>query len=272
MPYRHRDPIDGPAGRSLWDRADQVMVGGGIYLTRSADMAGRGVQPGFIATAEGCHVTDVDGRVYVDLMGANGPNVLGYRHPEVEAAVDEVRRRITTASLFPPQLVEVIERLVVSHRSMAWGVVAKNGSEVVSLGARIARHHTGRRAIVTFDQAYHGNDPELALGPPAGPLTEITADVHRLPWNGADELVDHLFMRAATARVRRVWANRQVFVGKLAPDAENLQPLGGVGFAEEAVGHAICDSNSASTVDDVILRGSVEYFGAPGLTWLPTCT
>ena len=48
MPYRHPDPIDGPTGRSLWDRADQVMVGGGIYLTRSADMAGRGVQPGFI--------------------------------------------------------------------------------------------------------------------------------------------------------------------------------------------------------------------------------
>ncbi len=32
----------------------------------------------------------------------------------------------------------------------------------------------------------------MALGPPAGPLTEITAEVHRLPWNGAQELVDHV--------------------------------------------------------------------------------
>lgn len=196
MPYRHPDPVDGPVGRSLWDRADQVLVGGGVYLTRSADMGGRGVQPGFIESAEGCRVTDVDGRTYVDLMGANGPNVLGYRHREVEAAADDVRRRITTASLFPRQLVDVVERLVDAHPAMAWGVVAKNGSEVVSLGARIARHHTGRRSIVTFDQAYHGNDPELALGPPVGPLTEITADVHRLRWNAADELVDHVAAHA----------------------------------------------------------------------------
>ena len=191
MARQHPDPIDGPRGRDLWDRADRVLVGGGVYLTRSADMAGRGVQPGFIESADGCRVTDVDGRTYVDLMGANGPNVLGYRHPEVEAAVDAVRRRVTTASMFPPQLVEVIERLVDAHPAMGWGVVAKNGSEVVSLGVRVARHHTQRRSIVTFDQAYHGNDPELALGPPAGSLTEITADIHRVPWNGADELADH---------------------------------------------------------------------------------
>ena len=191
MPYQDPDPIDGPAGRARWDRADRVLPGGGIYLTRSADMAGRGVQPGFIASADGCRVTDVDGRTYVDLMGANGPNVLGYRHPEVEAAVDEVRGRLTTASMFPDLLVDVVERLVATVPSMGWGVVAKNGSEAVSLGARVARQMTGRRVVVAFEQAYHGNDPELALGPPAGPLTQITEDVHRLPWNGAQELLDH---------------------------------------------------------------------------------
>ncbi|MEM7287442.1 MAG: aminotransferase class III-fold pyridoxal phosphate-dependent enzyme [Actinomycetota bacterium] len=191
MPFQHPDPIDGPVGRSLWERADRVMVGGGIYLSRSADMAGRGVQPGFIVSAEGCRVTDADGRTYVDLMGANGPNVLGYRHPEVEAAVDRTRSRITTASLFPDLLVEVIEGLVETVPAMAWGVVAKNGSEVVSLGARVARQHTGRRAVVAFEQAYHGNDPELALGAPAGPLAELTDDVHRLPWNDPQRLVDH---------------------------------------------------------------------------------
>ena len=191
MPYEHPDPVDGPVGRGLWARADRVMPGGGIYLSRSADMAGRGVQPGFIVAAEGCRVTDADGRTYVDLMGANGPNVLGYRHPEVEQAVDETRARITTASLFPDLLVEVIETLVEATPPMSWGVVAKNGSEVVSLGARVARQATGRRAVIAFEQAYHGNDPELALSPPPGPLVELTDDIHRLPWNGAQELLDH---------------------------------------------------------------------------------
>lgn len=186
------ESVDGPRGRALWERADRVMVGGGIYRSRSADMAGRGVLPGFVAAAEGCRVTDADGRVYIDLMGANGPNILGYRHPEVEAAADAVRAQQTTASLFPVTLVDVVERVVAAHPHTDWGAVAKNGSEVVSLGVRVARHHTGRRAVVAFDQAYHGNDPELALGPPTGPLTEITAEVHRLPWNGAQALIDHV--------------------------------------------------------------------------------
>lgn len=80
------NPIDGPKGRALWERADQVLPGGGIYLSRSADLAGRGVIPGFMASAKGCRVTDVDGRSYIDFLCANGPNLLGYLQPEVEEA------------------------------------------------------------------------------------------------------------------------------------------------------------------------------------------
>ena len=134
-----RTPMDRPNGRDLWSRADAVLPGGGAYFTRSADMAGRGVLPGFIAAAQGCTVTDVDGRSYVDWVCANGPNLLGYRHPEVEAAVADELTRALTASLLPPALVEVVERLVARFPPMAWGVVAKNGSEVVALAARVAR-------------------------------------------------------------------------------------------------------------------------------------
>ena len=185
------DPVDGPLGRALWARADAVLPGGGIYFTRSADMAGRGVLPGFIAEAEGCRVTDVDGRSYVDWLCANGPNLLGYRHPEVEAAVAEERTRTNTASLFPPALVDVVERLVARFPPMAWGVVAKNGSEVVSLAARVARQHSQRRRLVTFERAYHGNDPELASAPRPGVLTDGTEQVDRLPWNDPDALLHH---------------------------------------------------------------------------------
>jgi glutamate-1-semialdehyde 2,1-aminomutase len=192
VPTDEQSPIDGPLGAELWDRADRVLPGGGVYLTRSADMSGRGVLPGFIAQADGCRVTDIDGRQYIDFLGANGPNLLGYRYPEVEAAADAVRRTITTASLFPPQLVDLIEQLVARHESMQWGVAAKNGSEAVSLGARVARQHTQRRGIVAFERAYHGNDAELASGPPGGALSDLTAEVHRLPWNDAEALVQHM--------------------------------------------------------------------------------
>ncbi|MEM9516662.1 MAG: aminotransferase class III-fold pyridoxal phosphate-dependent enzyme [Actinomycetota bacterium] len=179
-------------GQQLWERAARALPGGGIYLSRSADLAGRGVLPGFISAASGAHVTDVDGRRYIDYLGANGPNILGYRHPEVEAAAEAARASITTASIFPPQLVEVVERLLATWTDMDWGVVAKNGSEVVSLGARVARQHTGRTQVIAFTHAYHGNDPELAARPPAGPLTDVTSDVVRVPWDDAQRLADTL--------------------------------------------------------------------------------
>lgn len=189
--FKVDDPVDGEIGRALWDRADTVLPGGGIYRSRSADMAGRGVLPGFIAAAQGCRVSDVDGRSYIDYLGANGPNILGYRHPEVEAAVRLQMETLTSASLFPPTLVEVVERLVARFDGMAWGVVSKNGSEVVSLGARVARQHTQRRGLIAFQRAYHGNDPELAASPPPGPLSQSTSEVKRLPWNDPQALTDY---------------------------------------------------------------------------------
>lgn len=195
--FKVDNPVDGDIGRALWERADAVLPGGGIYRSRSADMAGRGVVPGFIAAAEGCRVTDVDERSYIDFLGANGPNILGYGHPEIEAAVRRQMETLTSASFFPPALVELVDRLVTRFDSMGWGVVSKNGSEVVSLGARVARQHTQRRGLITFERAYHGNDPELAAAPPPGPLSEITSEVRRLPWNDPQALIDHADAHAA---------------------------------------------------------------------------
>lgn len=189
MSFFDRDPIDGPIGTDLWHRADRVLPGGGIYLSRSADMAGRGVLPGFIASAEGCRVTDADGRTYIDFLAANGPNLLGYRHPEVEAAADAQRATMTTASLFPPSLVELVEQLVDRFAPMGWGVVAKNGSEVVALAVRVARQHTMRGRVIAFDRAYHGSDPELANGTRPGPLADTTERVDRVAWNDAEALL-----------------------------------------------------------------------------------
>ncbi len=174
--------VDGPRARALWERADRVLPGGAIYLSRSARFAGSDVQPGFIAAAEGCRVTDVDGRQYIDFLCANGPIVLGYRHPEVEAAVRRQAQAADSASFFPPALVDLGDRLVARTPGMAWAVPAKNGSDVVGLAARVARVATGRDTVVVFEKAYHGFDPEFALGPAGVPRASL-AHLARVPWN-----------------------------------------------------------------------------------------
>ncbi|HSG91021.1 MAG TPA: aminotransferase class III-fold pyridoxal phosphate-dependent enzyme [Pseudomonadales bacterium] len=174
--------MDGPVGRELWSRADAVLPGGGIYLSRSADFAGRGNMPGWIAAAEGVRVTDVDGRHYLDFLCANGPMILGYGHPEVEAAARAQQALGDGMSFYPPALVDWVECLLATFPAFAWGLVGKNGSDVVSLALRIARRGTGRPDVITFERAWHGFDPELAPTPDPQP-EDARAHRVRLPWN-----------------------------------------------------------------------------------------
>jgi glutamate-1-semialdehyde 2,1-aminomutase len=174
--------VDGPKGKALWARADRALPGGAIYLSRSARFAGPGVQPGFIESAEGCRVTDVDGRSYLDFLCANGPILLGYHHQEVEEAARRQAEKADSASYFPPALVELAEHLVDRTPGLTWAAPAKNGSDVVGLAARVARAASGRETIIVFERAYHGFAPELALGP-AGVPASGQANVVRVPWN-----------------------------------------------------------------------------------------
>ncbi|MEM7091685.1 MAG: aminotransferase class III-fold pyridoxal phosphate-dependent enzyme [Actinomycetota bacterium] len=182
-------PVDGPVGHELWDRADAVLPGGVLYLSRSADSAGRGVLPGFIASGDGCRVTDVDGKSYIDFLCANGPILLGYHHPEVDAAAAAQAADAHSSSLYPPVLVDFAERLVERTDNMAWAVAAKNGSDAVALALRAARVATGASKVIQFESAYHGFAPELV--PVGAGVTEAgRADVLRCGWNDASALLE----------------------------------------------------------------------------------
>jgi glutamate-1-semialdehyde 2,1-aminomutase len=111
---------------------------------------------------------------------------LGYGHPGVEEAYLAQARKPASSSFFSPLLVELVEALVDRYAGLDWGVVAKTGSEVVTLAGRVARRATGRSLIVAFTGAYHGSDAELAPGAPA---PAPGADrVLRIPWNDAAAL------------------------------------------------------------------------------------
>ncbi len=181
--------VDGPKGKAWWDRADRVLPGGMVYFSRSARFAGEGVLPGFIERAEGARITDVDGRSYIDFLCANGPILLGHRHPYVEAEAEAQRARADSASFFPPALVELSERLVERTPGMSWAIPAKNGSDVIGLAVRAVRAATDRDTIVQFERAYHGFDPELVPGG-AGVPAAVRANVAMIRWNGANELED----------------------------------------------------------------------------------
>src|SRR3982074_113885 len=95
-PHNRRSPPAGGSGRSariaavsdhteksasLFERASAVTPGGVNSPVRAFRAVG-GV-PRFMASGDGCHITDVDGNTYLDLVCSWGPMLLGHAHPEV---------------------------------------------------------------------------------------------------------------------------------------------------------------------------------------------
>jgi glutamate-1-semialdehyde 2,1-aminomutase len=112
--------------------------------------------PQFFERGEGCRVWDVDGNEYVDLMCSWGPNLLGYRHPEVERAAAEQAAIGDVLNGPTPRMVELAETLVdqVSHAD--WAMFCKNGTDATTLGVVVARSATGRRKVLIARGSYHG--------------------------------------------------------------------------------------------------------------------
>ncbi len=182
-----RPPIDGPRGQDLWRRADKVMPSYAMFLTRSARYAGYNVLPGFISEAKGCRVKDVDGRSYIDFIGSAGPNLLGYRHAEIEAAARSQSDKGDLMPMFSPAMIEFSERLLDWTDGFDWALPLKRGSDATELAMRVARATTERPHVLMFKDSYHGSNREQSLlfeGTPGDALEHMS----RIAWNDPEAL------------------------------------------------------------------------------------
>jgi glutamate-1-semialdehyde 2,1-aminomutase len=178
----NRPPIEGPIGQDLWARADKVMPSRGMFLTRSSRYTGYNVWPGFIKEAHGARCIDVDGKHYIDLSSSNGTNLLGYRHPEVDAIALAQLRKGDLMPVFNPPMIRFCERLLAWTDGFQWALPLKRGSDATELALRVARTATGHAHVIMFERTYHGTSAEQSLlyeGVPADGLSHIS----RLRWN-----------------------------------------------------------------------------------------
>jgi 4-aminobutyrate aminotransferase/(S)-3-amino-2-methylpropionate transaminase len=134
------------------------------WFARRAEAVPQGVaniHPIVTARASGAIIEDVDGNRLIDL--ATGISVLNVGHTPPEV-VDAARRQLeadihscfhVTAN---EPYIELAERLnALTPGSFAKKTMfANSGAEAVENGVKIARHATGRPAVVTFDHAFHG--------------------------------------------------------------------------------------------------------------------
>jgi glutamate-1-semialdehyde 2,1-aminomutase len=179
--------VNGPNNGALWQRADRVIPRGGIFFSRSARFAGKDVMPGFIDVAEGCRIIDVDGKQYIDFNCGNGPNLLGYRHPEIEAVARAQDSKTDLAAFYNEAMIDYAEQLVTWSGCMDWAIPVKNGSDATNLAIRTMRSAQQKPVVVLFQSAYHGFGQEIALRPEFDPDT-ATQNILRLPWNNTEAL------------------------------------------------------------------------------------
>ena len=158
--------------QELRERARRVIPGGMWGHMNAARLPPE--YPQYFAKAEGARIWDVNGREYVDFMCAWGPMVLGYRDPDVEAAVRAQGALGDSLNGPSERLVELAELLAETIPHCDWSMLAKNGTDATTIAVTIARAATEKRKILIARKAYHGAAP-WCTPYPAGTLPEDRA-------------------------------------------------------------------------------------------------
>lgn len=108
----------------------------------------------------GATLTDTDGHSYVDFAGGVGVLNVGHRHPRVAKALHEQVDRLlhTGPVLIHEGYVTLAARLaeLVAPGGDHQALLVNSGAEAVENAVKVARHATGRPAVVAFEGAFHG--------------------------------------------------------------------------------------------------------------------
>jgi 4-aminobutyrate aminotransferase / (S)-3-amino-2-methylpropionate transaminase / 5-aminovalerate transaminase len=184
--------IPGPMSRELLERRQRSVARGLSH-----------VLPVFIAAAGGGVVVDVDGNSLIDFGSGIAVTSVGN---SADLVVDRVTEQVAlfthTCFMVAPYAgyVEVCEQLnkLTPGDHDKRSALFNSGAEAIENAVKIARHATGRDAIVVFDHAYHGRtNLTMAMTAKNMPYKEgfgpFAGEVYRVPmaypfrWPGGPE-------------------------------------------------------------------------------------
>ncbi len=160
-----------PRSRSakLFARAQQILPGGVNSPVRAFKAVGG--TPLFIRKASGAHLTDVDGRTYIDYVMSWGPLIHGHA-PRGLVKVLASAARLGTSFGAPTELeVELGERVRELMPSIERIRFVNSGTEATMSAIRVARAATRREKIVKFEGGYHGHADQFLVQAGSGLTT-----------------------------------------------------------------------------------------------------
>lgn len=168
-----------PVSDELFDRACRVIPGGVNSPVRAFRRLERA--PFFVASAQGAHLKDEDGRDYIDYVGTWGPAILGHAPECVVSAVQQAAARglsYGTPTRVEVDMAEMVCRMVPSIEKVR---MTNSGTEATMSAIRLARGYTGRSLIIKFAGCYHGHSDSLLVAAGSGALTHGEPDSAGVP-------------------------------------------------------------------------------------------
>jgi 4-aminobutyrate aminotransferase / (S)-3-amino-2-methylpropionate transaminase / 5-aminovalerate transaminase len=251
--------IPGPASRELLDRRQRSVARGLSH-----------VLPVFVTAAGGGVVIDADGNSLIDFgSGIAVTSVGNSAELVVERVTQQVARFTHTCFMVAPYegYVAVCEELnrVTPGEHEKRSVLFNSGAEAVENAVKIARHATGRTAVVVFDHGYHGRtNLTMAMTAKNMPYKQgfgpFASDVYRVPmaypfrWPGGPA-------RCAAEALDVITGLIHVQVGEQNVAAVVIEPIQGEGgFVVPPDGFlpglaAFCRANGIALVADEIQSG-----------------
>lgn len=166
----------------------QELVPGGVNSPVRAFRSVGGT-PRFMARANGARLWDADGNEYIDFIGSWGPMLLGHRHPEILAAIEDALTIGTSFGAPTEREIELAEEIRDAVPSMEMIRLVNSGTEATMSALRVARGFTGRDLTIKFEGCYHGHVDSLLVKAGSGMATLGIADTAGVPKAFADTTI-----------------------------------------------------------------------------------
>ncbi|MFJ7970152.1 acetylornithine transaminase [Psychrobacillus sp. NPDC096389] len=114
-------------------------------------------RPVHIVQGKGTVVTDETGKQYLDFTSGIAVLSLGHAHPAIVEAIQQQSEKLWhTSNLFESPEQEKLAATLVEDTHLAHAFFCNSGAEANEAAIKMARKHTGKNVIITFEKSFHG--------------------------------------------------------------------------------------------------------------------
>lgn len=114
-------------------------------------------RPVHLVQGKGTLIVDDTGKEYLDFTSGIAVLSLGHAHPAIVKSIQQQSEKLWhTSNLFESPGQEQLAATLVKDTHLAHAFFCNSGAEANEAAIKLARKHTGKHVIITFENSFHG--------------------------------------------------------------------------------------------------------------------